>query len=59
MKPYAHTIEYKGYTITCVNGIYRITELPGKEYRSFNAAKAVVDKQEEPENFVNVKKHHR
>jgi len=56
LKPYAHTVEYKGYTITCVNGIYRIAELPGKEYRSFNAAKAVVDKQEEPENFVKFKR---
>jgi len=56
VKPFGHNVEYKGYLITCINGIYRVPDLSGKEYRSFNAAKAVIDKLEEPENFVKFKR---
>ena len=60
MKPYLHNVEYKGYLVTCVNGVYRIPALSWRrEYLDFNTVKAVIDKQEAPENFVNVGKNHR
>lgn len=50
----AHTLEYKGYTVTCENGNYRIAGQGKKVYASFQAVKEAIDKIEEPENYINL-----
>lgn len=43
MKPYTHTIDYKGYTIVCESGLYYLAIDSSKKYFTFSDAKSVID----------------
>jgi hypothetical protein len=51
-----HSIDYKGYTIYCENGLYYIGTIPHKKYFTFQAAKDEVDKKEEGSSIVDLRK---
>lgn len=52
-----HSVDYKGVTIHCENGLYYIATLPCKKYFSFQEAKKEVDKVNNTlhENIINLK----
>lgn len=52
-----HSVDYKGMTIVCENGIYHIALVPEKKFLTFPEAKKEVDSivGVEQENFINIK----
>lgn len=39
-----HSLDYKGYTIICENGLYWISVFPMRKFFSINAVKFEIDK---------------
>ena len=52
-----HSVNYKGVTIICENGLYYIPSQPQKKFLTFPEAKKEVDSivGVEQENFINIK----
>ena len=47
-----HSVEYKGYTVHCQYGKYTIAGFGKKAYKSMQAAKDVIDKLDDADNFI-------
>lgn len=51
-----HSVDYRGYTVHCNYGKYTIAGMGKKSYKNMQAAKDVIDKLDEPENFIRIQK---
>jgi hypothetical protein len=53
----SHLLEYKGYTVICENGMYKMPVNPSASYNSLQECKNEIDKIESvlSENLVNLK----